>query len=64
MTKERLLKIAQRALKARYGFAPARKEIVLQEGDSNGNYILFRVGQHIYRLENDKVEQVSKEETK
>lgn len=60
MTSEmvRLITKALRALEEEYGFAPARKEIVLMESDGDGNYILFRVGSHIYRIRNDKVEQV------
>ena len=50
-TKEELREVAQAALKNEYGFAPARKDIVLLEASGDATYILFRVNGNIYRFE-------------
>lgn len=50
-TKAELRRIAQTALKAEYGFAPAQDRIVLLEADRSGTYILFSVRGEEYRFE-------------
>ena len=50
-TKAELRRIAQIALKAEYGFAPAQDRIVLLEANSDGTYIRFSVGVETYSFE-------------
>ena len=47
-TKNELKTIAQRALKAEYGFAPAKKDITLLEAYGDGTYILFEINGNEY----------------
>ena len=50
-TNAELKRIAQHALKAEYGFAPAQNKITLLEADRNGTYIRFSVGVETYSFE-------------
>lgn len=59
MTKTEFKQLAQIVLKNEYGFTAPLKDIVLLEGDGNGNYVLFEVNNHEYRYYNGKVEKRS-----
>jgi hypothetical protein len=52
LTKTELKTIAQGALKAKYGFTPAKKQIILLESGGNDTriYILFSVNNHVYNF--------------
>lgn len=50
MTKTELKKMAQKALKNEYGFAPALKDIILLEVSWDGKYIMFQVASKEYRF--------------
>ncbi len=58
MKKEQLKKKAQEALKEKYGFGPARREIILLETSDEGDYILFEVNDIEYRIWNGKLERL------
>lgn len=59
MTKAEFKWLAQYVLKNEYGFTAPLKDIVLLEGDGNGNYVLFEVNGHEYRYYNGVVEKRS-----
>lgn len=47
--------IAAQALDKKYGFSPAPQQVKLLESDGEGNYILFRIGEHEYRCEDGEI---------
>lgn len=49
-TKTELKEIAATALRYEYGFAPAKKDVVLLEASGDGTYILFDVNGIEYRF--------------
>lgn len=53
--------VASNALKIKYGFGPAPDQITLPESDGDGNYILFRVGEHEYRYEDDEITNIEEQ---
>lgn len=50
MTKTELKKMAQKALKNEYEFAPALKDIILLEVSWDEKYIMFQVASKEYRF--------------
>lgn len=50
-TQDELKQIVVTALKAEFGFAPAKKDVILYEASGDGTYILFRVGHREYRFD-------------
>lgn len=57
MIKAELKKMAQKALRNEYGFAPSANSIILLEADNRG-YVLFEVNGKEYRVNNGEVERV------
>lgn len=57
MTKAELKKMAQKALRNEYGFAPSVNSIVLLETD-NVSYVLVEINGKEYRVNNGTVERV------
>lgn len=53
--------VASAALKIKYGFGPAPDQVTLLESDGDGNYILFRVGEHEYRYEDDEITNIEEQ---
>ncbi len=53
--------VASNALKIKYGFGPAPDQVTLLESDGDGNYILFRVGEHEYRYEDDEITNIEEQ---
>lgn len=47
--------IATQALHGKYGFCPAPQQITLLESDGEGTYILFRIGEHEYRVDDGEI---------
>ena len=56
MSKVELKRIAKRALKKAYGYAPTLNEVVLLEATSDGERVLFEVGGHEYYYYNGRLE--------
>jgi cell division protein FtsB len=54
--------IAVQALYDKYGLCPAPQQIKLLESDSQGTYILFRIGKHQYRFENGEVVNIEEQD--
>lgn len=50
MTKDKIKKTAQAALRSEYGFKPSLNDIVLLEASDDRTHILFRVKGHEYRF--------------